>query len=77
MVVGHGLGLAGAGVAIGLAVSLGATRAIRTLLYHVAPADTLTFVTIPLLLLGTAVLAAWLPAQRASRSDPSEVLRAE
>ena len=50
---------------------------IRTLLYQVAPADPVTYLAVPLLVLLTAVAASWLPAARASRADPCQVLRSD
>jgi ABC-type lipoprotein release transport system permease subunit len=76
-VVRHGVLLTGTGIAAGLLVATVATRAMRTLLYDVAPLDPVTFVAVPLLVLGTAVAASWLPAARASRADPCQVLRAD
>jgi len=77
LVVRHGLTLVAAGLAIGLAVSFLATRGLSSLLYHVAPADPVTFVAVPLLLALTGVAAAWVPAIQASRADPAVALRAE
>jgi predicted permease len=77
LVVRHGVLLTGTGIAAGLLVATVATRAMRTLLYDVAPLDPVTFVAVPLLVLGTAVAASWLPAARASRADPCQVLRAD
>src|SRR5690348_5681429 len=77
LVVRHGLGLVTVGVGIGLAVALIATRGLGALLYHVAPADPVTFVAIPLLLALTGVVAAWIPALQASRADPAIALRSE
>jgi len=77
LVVRHGLGLVTLGVGIGLAVALIATRGLGALLYHVAPADPVTFVAIPLLLALTGVVAAWIPALQASRADPAIALRSE
>jgi ABC-type lipoprotein release transport system permease subunit len=77
LVVKHGFALSALGVTIGIGVALEATRVMRSLLFEVAPADTRTFVVVPLLVLVTATLASWVPAARASRTDPAEVLRAE
>ena len=77
LVVRHGLQLVLVGLVIGTSLSLVATRGLRTLLYHVAPADPLTFVAVSALLALTGVLAAWLPAVQASRADPAVALRAE
>jgi len=77
LVVRHGVMLTGAGILAGLVMAGAATRAMRSLLYGVAPMDPLTFVVVPLLVLATAVAASWLPAARASRADPCQVLRAD
>jgi predicted permease len=70
------LRIAAAGAAIGLAAALAATRLMRSLLYGVEAIDPLTFAAVPLLVAGTVLLAAWLPARRAVRVDPAEDLRA-
>ncbi|HEY2375897.1 MAG TPA: ABC transporter permease [Gemmatimonadaceae bacterium] len=77
LVVRHGLGLVTVGVVIGISAALVATRGLGALLYHVAPADPVTFVTIPMLLAITGVAAAWVPAIQASRADPAVALRSE
>jgi putative ABC transport system permease protein len=77
LVVRHGVVVTAAGVAAGVAVALLATRVIRPLLYAVAPSDPVTFVAAPVLVLVTAAVASWLPAVRAGRADPCEVLRAD
>ncbi len=75
LVVGQGIALAGAGVIVGLAAALAATRVLRALLFDVAPSDPVTFASIIVLLLGAALLASWLPARRATRVDPTQALR--
>ena len=77
MVVGGGMRLAIAGVLIGMALSLAAGRFISTLLFGVRATDPLTFSAVAAALLATAVLAAWLPARRATRVDPMVALRYE
>jgi putative ABC transport system permease protein len=77
LVVRHGLVMATIGIAAGTAAALGTTRVLSSLLYRVAPADPVTFVVAPVLVLLTAAVASWLPAARASRADPCEVLRTE
>jgi predicted permease len=67
--------LAGAGVMIGAVVSLGAARLIRSLLYGVGPADVLSFTATALILFAVSALAGFLPALRASRTDPMVALR--
>jgi len=77
LVVRKGLSLTALGIGAGIAMALGATQVIRTLLYEIAPVDPVTYVTVALLVLITAGLASWLPAARASRADPAAVLRAD
>jgi ABC-type antimicrobial peptide transport system permease subunit len=77
LVVRHGIGLTSLGIAVGVLIALGATRVIATLLYQVAPADPLTYIAVPVVVLLTAALASWLPAARASRADPCQVLRSD
>ena len=75
LVVGQGLGLALAGAALGVAAALAATRVLRSLLYGVAPGDPATFAAIVALLVAAVLVASWLPARRAARVQPAEVLR--
>ncbi|MBF5045668.1 ABC transporter permease [Aggregicoccus sp. 17bor-14] len=77
LVVGQGLRLALAGVALGLVLALALGRLLGGLLYGVQPADPLTLLAVPLLLTGVALLASWVPARRATRVDPASTLRAE
>ena len=77
MVVGGGLRLASAGVLIRVALSLAAGQFISTLLFGVRATDPLTFSAVAAALLATAVLAAWIPARRATRVDPMVALRYE
>ena len=77
LVVKHGLALVTIGLVIGVCVSLVATRGLGALLYHVAPADPITFTAVPLLLALTGIAAAWIPALHASRADPAVALRSE
>jgi predicted permease len=75
LVVGQGLRLTLLGVAIGLAGALGVTRLVRGQLLGVSPTDPATFVAVALLLGAVALLASYLPAQRAARLDPLVALR--
>ena len=67
--------LVGIGIALGAGLSAWATTYVRTLLYGLEPRDPWTFAGAALLLTLVAALAAWLPARRASRIDPMQVLR--
>ncbi len=65
------------GVAVGLAGAYALTSGMAGLLYDVAPRDPLTFGSVAAGLAVVAVVAAWLPARRASRVDPVAALRSE
>jgi putative ABC transport system permease protein len=65
------------GVAIGIAGALAVSRFLESLVYGVGTTDALTFVTVGLVLLAVAALAAYIPARRATRVDPLIALRAE
>ena len=73
----HGLLITGAGIAIGITVSLAVTRIMSALLFGVSPMDPATYAAVSLGLAGVALLATWLPARRASRVDPVAALRAD
>ena len=77
LVIGRGMALAIPGVLIGLLGSLAFTRMMRGLLFGVSPRDPLTFVAIPVLLVLVALLASYIPAQRATRVDPTVSLHSE
>jgi predicted permease len=77
LVIGRGLALAIPGVIIGLLGSLVFTRMMRGLLFGVSPMDPLTFVAIPVVLVLVALLASYIPAQRATRVDPTVSLHSE
>lgn len=77
MVMGESLRLTLAGSAIGLLVSLALARPAAHLLYGVPPDDPVTFGGVVVLMAGVALVAALLPARRASRLDPMVALRQE
>jgi len=77
VVLCNGMVLTGIGLAIGLAVSLAATRVLRSLLYEVTTTDPVTFIGVPLLLAVVAGLACYIPARRAASVDPMVALRCE
>jgi putative ABC transport system permease protein len=77
LVVGHGLRLSAAGVAVGLVSALALTRAMTSMLVGVQPTDPITFGGMSILFLAIAAVASWLPARRAAGLDPTAALREE
>jgi putative ABC transport system permease protein len=77
LIIGQGLGMSIAGIALGLLAAFALTRWIRTLLFEVAPTDPLTFVSVSGLLAAVALLACYLPARRAADVQPMHALRWE
>ena len=77
LVLGQGVRLAIAGVAIGAAIALWAGRFIQPLLFDEPAKDPLVFALVAAALLGTAIAASLLPARRATRADPLMALRSE
>ena len=71
------LGLVLCGVAVGLPLAFAAARAIQSLLYGLPPFDSSTLTAVVFTIVGTAALAGYIPAYRASRVDPMEALRHE
>jgi putative ABC transport system permease protein len=76
-VLGRGLTLAGVGLALGAAAAVVLGRAVRVLLYGVAPADPLSFAAGGAVLLAAALAASYIPARRATAVDPVVALKAE
>ena len=77
LVIRQGMILALIGVAIGLAGAFGLTRFLASFLFDVKAWDPLAFIVTPLLLAAVALIAVWLPAERAVRVDPMSALRFE
>ncbi len=77
LVVGRGMVLGCAGVGVGIVAAFVSTRMVSSLLYGVSALDPITFLGIPLLLVGVTVVASYVPARRAMRVDPVEALRDE
>ena len=77
LVVGQSMLTSVVGVVLGMAAALLATRAMRGLLYGVVPTDVPTFALVAAILLSACVLAALIPARRATRIDPVDALRSD
>jgi predicted permease len=77
LVLGHGLRMTVTGLGAGVAVSLAATRFLRTQLLGIAPTDLLTYVSVALVLSLVALTACYIPARRATKVEPTQALRCE
>jgi len=77
MFVRYGLGLSAIGITIGVGGATILTRAMKSLLFGVAPLDPITFGAVPLMLLVATLAACYLPARRVSAVDPVECMRGE
>ena len=77
LVVKGGLVLALAGIGVGLITAFAVTRLMESLLFGVAPTDTLTFVVGSLGLVVVAAIACYIPARRATKVSPLVALRYE
>jgi predicted permease len=77
LIIGQGMRFVSLGVAIGLAGALALTRLIAHLLFDVSATDPLTFAVVAALLIAVALLAALVPARRATKVDPMIALRCE
>jgi putative ABC transport system permease protein len=77
LVVKRGMTLAAVGILLGLAGGFAGARVLRSFLYDIAPTDILTYSGVSLSLAAIALLACVVPARRATKVDPQEVLRVE
>jgi putative ABC transport system permease protein len=77
LVVGQALRLTVIGIGLGLAGAYAVTRLMASVLIGVSPGDPPTFVGVTVILAFSSLIAAWLPAERATRVDPIVALRAE
>ncbi len=77
MLMSSGLKLVAIGGVIGLVMAFAAAKLVSGLLFNVSSFDLTTFLSVPLVLGAAAMLAAYIPARRASRVDPASALRAE
>ena len=77
MVVTASLKLVCIGIVVGLVLAMLAAQGMQSVLFGVAPLDGVSFAGAALLLIGAAALAAFVPARRAVRASPSDVLRSQ
>jgi putative ABC transport system permease protein len=77
LIVGQGMKLAVIGLALGLAAAFGLARLLASLLFGVKTNDPMTYAAVALVLTSVALLACFIPAQRASKIDPLVALRYE
>ena len=77
LVVGDAIRVTAAGVGIGLVVALWASRWVQQLLYEVPARDPLVYLSVAGALLLVSLVASWIPARRAARTDPNLALRTE
>jgi predicted permease len=77
LVLRQGLGVAAAGIALGVVAALVAGRWVAPLLFDVSPRDPVVFGGVAAVLLASALVATLVPARRATRANPSDALRAE
>jgi putative ABC transport system permease protein len=77
LILGHGLKIITVGLVLGLVGAFALSRLIRGLLFNVTPSDPLTFVLVSAILFFISMLAATVPARRATRVDPLIALRNE
>jgi hypothetical protein len=77
MFVRSALGMTAIGVVIGVCAATVLTQVMRSLLFGISPLDPITYVTVPVVLVGAALTASYLPARRAANIDPIQALRSE
>jgi ABC-type antimicrobial peptide transport system permease subunit len=77
LVIGETIRTVAVGITLGITGAAAGVRVLRGLVYGVSAADPLTFIAVPMVVVAVAVLAAAIPARRASRVDPITVLRVD
>ena len=77
LVLTRALRIVAGGLVVGLAGAMGVTRVLQRFLFGVTPTDPIVMMSVTLLLMAVGLMAAWLPARRATRINPSAALRAE
>lgn len=76
LVVGQGLVVSAGGLTVGISVSLWLARSMESFIYGISVRDLTTFVVVPVVLLAVSAIACFVPARRAARLDPLQVLKA-
>ena len=77
LIVREGLKVVIPGVVLGAVISLFAGKWVAPLLFNVSPKDPPVMIAVIVTLIVVAIMASWVPAQRASRVDPNEALRSD
>jgi ABC-type antimicrobial peptide transport system permease subunit len=77
LIMKNGLALVLAGIVIGVGSAIGLTRFLATLLFGIEPTDSVTFIVVSVVFFVIAMIAALIPAIRATRVDPVIALRSE
>jgi putative ABC transport system permease protein len=77
LILSHGMQLLLIGSMIGLVTALALSRVLQSMLFEVKGIDPRIYLGVGLILFGTTLLAAWIPARRASRVDPIVALHTE
>jgi putative ABC transport system permease protein len=77
LVLTRALAIVSTGSIIGLAGAVAVTRVLQAFLFGITPTDPIVFASVTLLLMAVGLMAAWLPATRATRIDPCAALRAD
>ncbi len=77
MILREGFVMITAGLTLGLILAVGTGKVVSSILFKVSAFDPLAFTLAPLVLVGAALLATWLPARRATRVSPMAALRTE
>lgn len=75
LIAGHGLAITATGLVVGVVIATVLTRWLATILYGVSPHDPATFVAVAVVLLFVGLLACLVPARRAMKLDPVQVLK--
>jgi putative ABC transport system permease protein len=75
LIVGQGVRLSAIGIVAGVAVAIGLTRWIETMLVGVKPTDPATYIAMAVVFFLVAIVSAWIPARRAAGLDPTVALR--